>query len=163
MNRPLLRHSIQSEAIITVLLIILAPALFAQRGSNSAVTYAHWENSYEHAFSAEVPQGWTVRGGLFRLGFSDERPMLDIISPDGKINIRLGDVAIPSYSHPNQYHPREGENYDLGAQAQMTVALYRSGEEFAKLYAVQRFLRQFNALDPQSNDGAAPVHDYIPD
>jgi len=163
MLRPLLRHSIQSEAIITVLLIILAPALFAQRGSNSAVTYAHWENSYEHAFSAEVPQGWTVRGGLFRLGFSDERPMLDIISPDGKINIRLGDVAIPSYSLPNQYHPREGENYDLGAQAQMTVALYRSGEEFAKLYAVQRFLRQCNALDPQSNDGAAPVHDYIPD
>ena len=153
---------LSSVGFVLSVSIAVAMPVVSQRGPNSAPAYTRWEDSYEHAFALEVPQGWTVRGGMFRLGFSDERPMVDIISPDGKINIRLGDVAIPSYSFPNQLHSREGESYDLGAQAQMTVARYRTGEEFAKLYAVQRFLRQCNSLDPQPIEGAAPVHDYIP-
>lgn len=153
---------LSSVGFVLSLSIAVAIPVVSQRGPNSTPAYTRWEDSYEHAFALEVPQGWTVRGGLFRLGFSDERVMVDLISPDGKINIRLGDVAIPSYSLPNQFHSREGELYDLGAQAQMTVARYRTGEEFAKLYALQRFLRQCNSLDPQPIEGAAPVHDYVP-
>jgi hypothetical protein len=133
--------------------------------ANAGAAVSGWikfEDPYEHAFTAEVPQGWTVKGGIFRLGYSDSRPMLDMISPDGKTQIRFGDVAIPSYSVPNQYHAREGEPYDLGAQAQMTVARYRSGQDFAQLYAIQRFVRLCQKLDPQAADTTSPVRDYVP-
>ncbi len=127
-----------------------------------ALSWTRFEDPYEHAFAVEVPQGWTIKGGLFRLGYSDTRIMLDLASPDGKTNIRFGDVAIPSYSVPSQYHSREGEPYDLGAQAQMTVARYRSGQEFAQLYALQRFLRLCQRLEPRPAGGEAPVHEYVP-
>ena len=117
----------------------------------------------EHAFTVDVPRGWTVKGGLFRLGYSDERPMVDMRSPDGQINLRLGDVAIPTYALPTPpYHTREGEVYDLGAQAQMIVARYRTGPEFAVLYAPSRFSEVCH--NPQS-DSSAPeisVADYLP-
>jgi hypothetical protein len=133
--------------------------------ANAGAAVSSWikfEDPYEHAFTVEVPQDWTVKGGIFRLGYSDTRPMLDMTSPDGKTQIRLGDVAIPSYAVPNQYHAREGEPYDLGAQAQMTVARYRSGQDFAPLYAIQRFVRLCQKLEPQGSDTTPPVRDYVP-
>ena len=69
-------------------------------------------------------------------------------SPDGKVNIRLGDVAIPTYFVPIQFH-HEGEVYDLGAQAQGRVARYRSGQEFANSYGKVRFARVCQNLTPQ--------------
>lgn len=116
----------------------------------------------EHAFMLDVPSGWTVRGGLFRLGYSDERPMVDMRSPDGQIDLRLGDVAVPTYATPSPNHTREGEVYNLGAQAQMIVARYRTGPEFAVLYAPSRFSDICH--NPQS-DATAPeltVADYLP-
>ena len=104
-----------------------------------AADWTNFQDPLEQSFTADVPQGWIVKGGLFRLGYSDARPMIDMRSPDGRINVRFGDVAIPSYFVPNPYHPKEGDIYDLGAQAQMTVANYRSGQEFAALYASARF------------------------
>jgi hypothetical protein len=127
--------------------------------ASADVTWVRFEDPFEHAFALEVPQGWTAKGGLFRLGFSDQRPMVDLRSPDGKINIRLGDVSIPSYAVPNQFHQREGEIYDLGAQAQMVVAKYRSGPEFAVLYSRGRF--QSLCRNPQADQ--ADVDFSVPD
>jgi hypothetical protein len=93
----------------------------------------------EQAFTIDVPQGWIARGGAFRMGYSDVRPMVDVVSPDGKINVRVGDVAIPIYYVPDRLHPAEGSLYDLGAQAQMTIARYRKGDEYAAAYARMRF------------------------
>lgn len=132
-------------------------------GSTAAgVTWVKFEDPFEHAFELEVPQGWTAKGGLFRLGFSDQRPMVDLRSPDGKINIRLGDVSIPTYVVPNQFHQREGEVYDLGAQAQMVVAKYRTGPEFAVLYSRGRF--QSLCRNPQADqaDVDFSLRDYLP-
>ena len=134
----------------------------AGAATGAGVEWVKFEDPGEKAFTLEVPQGWTVRGGLFRLGFSDERAMVDMTSPDGKINVRLGDVAIPTYETPNQYHPREGEIYDLGAQAQLIVARYRSGPEFVVLYSHVRFYRlcQHPAADAADVNFALP--DYVP-
>jgi len=130
--------------------------------SDSALAWTKFQDPLEHAFTVDVPQGWTAKGGLFRLGYSDARPMLDLLSPDGRINIRLGDVAIPAYFVPNQYH-REGENYDLGAQAQLTVAHYRSGQEYAAAYSQSRFQNVCGSLSAQPVNPNAPVRDYIPE
>jgi hypothetical protein len=74
------------------------------------VQWTKYQDPTEHAFTVDVPAaGWTVRGGLYRLGYSDGRAMVDLTSPDGKINVRLGDMAIPVYFVPDQLHSREGQ------------------------------------------------------
>jgi len=112
------------------------------QGMAPAESWTVFQDPFEKAFTLEVPEGWTVRGGLFRLGYSDARPMVDLTSPDGRINVRLGDLAIPAYAVPSQYHSHEGDIVDLGAQAQLVIARYRSGPEFAVLYSHVRFTQQ---------------------
>ena len=126
-------------------------------GAPSGGAWQKYQDPLEQAFTLDVPNGWTVKGGMFRLGYSDHRIMVDMTSPDGKTNIRFGDVAIPTYFLPNPYH-REGEVYDLGAQAQGRVARYRSGEEFAKSYGRVRFARTCQSLTPQPNIQPALTH-----
>ena len=130
--------------------------------AGATLRWEQFQDPMEHAFGLAVPQGWTVRGGLFRLGYSDERPMVDLRSPDGTIEIRLGDVAVPSYTVPNQYHAQEGEVYDLGAQARLIVARYRTGPEFAVLYSHARFGRECRNPQADAEDAAATMPDYLP-
>lgn len=126
--------------------------LIALIGSSaSAQSFVKFEDSLEHAFNLDVPQGWTAKGGAFRMGYSDVRTMVDLTSPDGKINVRFGDVSIPVYFVPNQYHPTEGSIYDLGAQAQMTVAQYRNGADYMVKYAQSRFAGICRSYTPQQN------------
>jgi hypothetical protein len=134
----------------------------APPSSDAKLTWTQFQDPFERAFSLEVPQGWTVRGGLFRMGYSDERPMVDLTSPDGRINIRIGDVTIPVYMVPNQYHPREGQINDLGAQAQLVVAKYRSGPEFAVLYSHVRFYQFCRNPSANTQDLDFVMPDYIP-
>ena len=123
----------------------------AATGATSGdVAWGKYEDPLEQAFTLEVPKGWTVKGGMFRLGYSDHRRMVDMTSPDGKINVRVGDVAIPTYFLPNQYH-HEGEVYDLGAQAQGRVARYRSGQEFAQAYGRGSICAGMPELDAAAN------------
>ena len=145
-----------------VLTCLLTGALAAEAQSPATVSWSQFQDPMEKAFSLDVPQGWVVRGGLFRLGYSDERPMVDVRSPDGTIEIRLGDVAIPSYAVPNQLHSREGEVYDLGAQAQMIVARYRTGPQFAVLYSHARFGAACRNPQADSQDAGFTVPDYLP-
>jgi len=133
-------------------------------GSAQGVSVSSWsqfQDPFEKAFTLEVPQGWTVKGGLFRLGYSDERPMVDLLSPDGAIEIRVGDVAIPTYTAPTPNHP-EGSVYDLGAQAQMIVARYRTGPEYAVLYSHARFGSQCHNPQTDTADAGFTVPDYLP-
>jgi hypothetical protein len=141
--------------------VLLMPTGYSQSGSAiraAAGTDDEWvkfQDPLERAFTVDVPRGWTVKGGEFRLGFSDHRMMVDLRSPDGKTNIRFGDVSIPVYAPPDQFH-REGASYDLGAQAQLTAARYRTGEEFAKAYALTRFMRSCQSLNVQKSDPLPP-------
>jgi hypothetical protein len=130
--------------------------------ADAKIEWTSFQDPFEKAFVVDVPRGWTVKGGLFRLGYSDERPMVDIISPDGSVNIRLGDISVPAYTVPQQYHEREGEVYDLGAQAQMIVERYRTGPEFAVSYAQARFAK--SCRNPQADlpDSDFSARDYLP-
>ena len=134
----------------------------AANDSNTNAGWTQFQDPFEHAFSLSVPQGWTVQGGLFRFGFSDERPMVSIKSPDGKIDLRIGDVTIPSYTAPNGYYTREGQPYDLGAQAQLVVARYRTGPQYAVLYSKARFgsVCRNAQENPSQIDFSMP--DYLP-
>ena len=130
--------------------------------ASASLAWTQFQDPFEQAFTAEVPQGWTARGGLFRMGLSDERLMVDITSPDGQVNVRLGDVAIPTYTEPNQYHARVGEIYDLGAQAQLVVARYRSGPQFAVSYSHVRFYQACHDAVPDTSNVDFDLPNYIP-
>jgi hypothetical protein len=144
------------------LIWVILLAANAWPATDLSVKWVQFQDPFEHAFTVDVPKGWTARGGLFRLGYSDARPMIDLVSPDGGTNIRLGDVAIPAYFVPNQLH-KEGEVYDLGAQGQLTVARYRSGQEYAAAYGQSRFKAICANVSPQPIDSAPAVRDYVPD
>ena len=139
MSSKLAVHTI--AAILTVTLACtrqIAQETKPSSGSNSATQWTKFQDPFERAFTEDVPQGWIAKGGLYRIGYSDIRPMLDMQSPDGAIGIRIGDVAIPIYAPPDRLHA-EGKLNDLGAQAQGRFARYRTGKEFAALYAQSRF------------------------
>jgi hypothetical protein len=72
-------------------------------------------------------------------------------------------VSIPTYFVPNQHHPQEGTTLDLGAQAQLTVARYRSGQEYAGAYAQVRFRGVCRNLNRRQPDPSAPVKDFLPE
>src|SRR3974377_1340440 len=61
--------------------------LVSAEGMGKTQSWTTFQDPFERAFTVEVPQGWAVRGGLFRLGITDERPMVDLTSPDGRINV----------------------------------------------------------------------------
>lgn len=130
--------------------------------STTKIEWTQFQDPFEKSFTVEVPKGWTVKGGLFRLGYSDQRPMVDLVSPDGTINLRLGDISIPSYTVPQQFHEREGEVYDLGAQAQMIVERYRTGPEFAVLYSQARFAKLCRNPQTDAQDSDFSAQDYLP-
>jgi hypothetical protein len=120
--------------------------------------WARMEDPREHAFALDVPRSWTWKGGAYRLGYGDIRVMVDVWSPDGKTNLRYGDLWFAqSYALPNQYH-REGEEQDLGALGRGIYAAYRTGQQFAELYARQSFRGVCRTLTPQRTDPPS-VHD----
>lgn len=88
--------------------------------------------------------------------------MVDLTSPDGRVNVRLDDLSIPAYTVPNPYHQREGEIYDLGAQAQLIVARYRTGPEFVVNYSHARFCRNCSDAAADTGQKDLTVPDYIP-
>jgi len=84
--------------------ILSSPPMNAALPPAVDIIRVKFEDPFEQAFTVEVPQGWTVRGGLFRLGYSDYRPMIDLVSPDGSINIHPFRRRSRSHllsSHPN--------------------------------------------------------------
>jgi len=79
---------------------LLVPLAQDARAAAPNGSWTRFEDPIERAFTLDVPQGWTARGGLFRLGLSDYRPMVDLKSPDGRTNIRLGDVSSLHIPYP---------------------------------------------------------------
>src|ERR1035441_619868 len=75
--------------------VILAVALAFRRGSGlfaeGGVSWITVRDTREQAFSIDVPKGWKTYGGMFRFSSVDARPFVDMTSPDGKTNIRVGD------------------------------------------------------------------------
>ncbi len=118
--------------------------------------------SPEHGFVLDVPKDWAVKAGMLRLGYSDVRLMVDVKSPDGKVNVRLGEVSIPAYALPTPSHPREGDFVDLGAQAQLTVASYRTGQQYAEKYAQSRFKELCKSLTPDAHAPSISIPDNLP-
>lgn len=106
---------------------------------SSKLKWVRFDDPTEHAISMEVPQGWEVKGGLFRFGYFDVRWMLDLVSPDGKVVLRLDDASVPPYVPPGPNTPPAGQAFNKPQQFQMMVEDYRTGQSYAETYAEGRF------------------------
>src|ERR1700731_1925959 len=77
-----------------------APTSKAAETKTPAISWVPFDDPAERAFSMQVPQGWKVGGGLYRFGPPDPRGMIDVLSPDGKIDLRFGDSHVPPFAVP---------------------------------------------------------------
>jgi hypothetical protein len=114
--------------------VLLSSILFVCQAviAQSAPQWVSVVDPHEHAFSMDIPKGWKANGGLFRSNAVDARPFVDMYSPDGRTNIRIGDASIPSYDLPNA---RLQALRSIGP----LVAPYASGDVFAGKYGQDRF------------------------
>jgi hypothetical protein len=125
------------------------PGQSVQTGDLGA-TSASWvtmRDTREKAFSIQVPQGWKTYGGLFRYSTIDTRMIVDVTSPDGLTNLRVGDSTVPPYRVPGPFlRPGPG------------VAAYASGSVFATKYGQARFAPMCQGLHLTKSDALAPKY-----
>lgn len=156
-----------AAVLINIFLIARGPALnLSAAGVPAAgdptVRWSNFTDPAEGAFSMEVPQGWKITGGVYRFGPLDPRAMVDMVSPDGKTDLRFGDAHVPPFATLSQSMRnlgwREGHPYNPNGAAQEVVANYRPGWVFADLYGQGRFGSQCQHLSLKSMKQADPVH-----
>jgi hypothetical protein len=125
------------------------PGQSGQTGELGA-TSARWvtvRDTREKAFSIQVPQGWKTYGGLFRFSTIDARMIVDMTSPDGLTDLRIGDSTVPPYRVPGPFlRPGPG------------VAAYTSGNVFATKYGQARFAPMCQGLHLTKSDALAPKY-----
>lgn len=102
-----------------------------------ALQWTRFVDPRERAFSADVPQGWSSQGGLFRFGAVDVRFGLETRSPDGGIMVRFGDPNIGTFV-TGAIGYGEGATFSPGYGQMMTVRQYVPPAQFAVEYASQR-------------------------
>ena len=143
----------------------LTPGLLLLALSGAGAQSVSWttvRDTVEQAFSIDVPRGWKIEGGFLRKGPLDPRAEIDMTSPDGRVNLRVGDFAIPPYTVPtgNMEHLgfREGKEYAPGHPPTVTmVARYRAGGDFADLYGQARFSKSCQTLEAKSMKSVDPI------
>jgi hypothetical protein len=113
----------------------------------TAVSWVTVRDAREQAFSIEVPQGWKTYGGLFRYSTIDARMVVDMTSPDGLTNIRVGDTMVPPYRVPGPFLP-PGPG----------VAAYVAGNVFATKYGQARFASMCQGVQLTKSDAVTPKY-----
>lgn len=117
--------------ILTALALIVCitpPAVWAN------LQWRKWQDPNEGAFSINVPAGWRVEGGLVRNAPVDVRLNVLLTSPDGMVQIRIGDAMIPPFVTPNQMLTQtgsgEGRWYSPGYGVRFLVQRYLPASYF---------------------------------
>src|SRR3569833_4741944 len=101
-----------------------------------AVQWTTFTDPSDHAFTVEVPAGWQVQGSLRRFSTQDVRSEVVARSPDGSMEVFLGDQSVPFFAMPTQMTQwaglREGSIFLLGYGNNAVIARYVPGEAFAQ-------------------------------
>ncbi|MGO9256282.1 MAG: hypothetical protein ACLQU1_08275 [Bryobacteraceae bacterium] len=127
----------------------------AQGGGQPSADWVVVHDTQENAFSIEVPKGWKISGGAYRLGANNPRFLIDMTSPDGHTNLRVGDSAVPAFTVPHFGAP-EGTRYSTGVDWGI-AARYLPGKDFAVAYAQGRFRGMCQDMQLKSADLLPPV------
>lgn len=118
-----------SRVVLALALSLLSAAAHAQQ-----VDYVSWRDPNEGAFTAEVPRGWGVVGGLIRPAPGDIRIVLELRSPDGRIDIGVGDRDLPTFGLPTPLYTQMGARQGTRIDNGVVLSDYEPGELFAQDY-----------------------------
>jgi hypothetical protein len=111
--------------------LVAAPA-WAQ---TQAANWVQFVDPTEKAFALEVPQGWSVKGGTKRFSTVIAKLWVTAASPDGAIQVFVGDPAITPFMVPKNGQAEGTALPPSSAVVPPAVTLsYRAGAEFAKFY-----------------------------
>lgn len=129
-----------------------------------ALQFVRWQDPNERAFTVEVPEGWHVRGGLVRHSPTDCRRGVNLVSPDGNIDVFLMDPRIPLFALPTQTLAitgiTVGSYYRLQDGTEAFVRRYVPGANFAYEYATRRFsneLTNFSIVENRNRPDIASI------
>jgi hypothetical protein len=120
--------STKAKTLALAVALISSTALISPAWSQG---YTKFVDPRESAFSIEVPQGWSVQGGLLRHSALAYNFVLQLQSPDGQ-HIEIGDANILPFTAPGPGLPPPGSKYPIGQGVVMMVAPYKSGVQFAQ-------------------------------
>jgi len=113
--------------------------------------FVTWRDPRENAFELGVPAGWKVTGGWIRQNAVDAGGFVQVQSPDGKIQIFLGDPDPHSYQTPSRMSQmmglREGQTTPNGLGGKIVISRYLSGSQFAEQFIHSRVCRNAAITD----------------
>lgn len=116
----------------------------------ATVSWIHYTDTAESAFSMDVPAGWQIQGGMYRFGYFDVRWMMDARTLDGKEVLRIDDADIPPYVLPSANTGRDGQPYTRPQQFQMMVSSYKEAQGYGETYAKHRFGTVCTTMTPHA-------------
>jgi hypothetical protein len=120
----------------------------ASGGANTFFTT--WHDPRENAFELGVPKGWKVTGGWIRKNAVDAGGVVRAQSPDGKIQIIIGDPNIQSYQTPGRASQmmglREGQPVANGGSS-VIISRFLSGSQFAQQFIRSTMCREAAVTD----------------
>jgi hypothetical protein len=157
-----MRYPFVAVAILLPAITCSSQSANSAQAHSSVSAWATFQDPAERAFQVQVPRDWKVTGGLYRFGQLDPRIMVDMVSPDGKTDIRLGDYRVPPFAPLTptlmSLGFREGSRYSPRNVAQEVIADYRPGWVFADVYGQGRFTSLCRHLSLKRMQKDKPVH-----
>lgn len=125
------------------------------RADAGPATFASWTDPKEGEFTIQVPRGWQVAGGAYRLSASDVRNTVSMESPDGQIHIFIGDANLGGFTEPTQMLAysglREGGVQPLNDGTRLEIRRYMPGQQLARAFVQSRLSQQCSGLQVESN------------
>lgn len=112
--------------------------------NKKAGRYSAWTDPREHAFTLDVPAGWTIDGGLYRLDASQVHVQVHGFAPNGAGMVFIGDAQRPkNYVEPNmqlmQLGLMQGANYSPNGGAPWLCWPFQAADAYAQGWLQQRF------------------------
>lgn len=107
------------------------------------IQFVRWTEPREHAFSLEVPRGWSVQGQLTYLSPIDPQSFVRVQSPDKKITVVFGDPELLTREVPTQMGRmqagvNEGQIFRTQTGGPAMLQRYMTGREYAKAHVTWR-------------------------
>jgi hypothetical protein len=113
----------------------------AAAAANRGLRFVRWNDPKEHAYSVEVPQGWTVDGGAYRVEPSDVRMMNRVTSPENDMMVQVGNQNLPqTFIVPTPLMMRtyrgvpEGVPFSPNHMSQMMLLRYMPALDYNRWY-----------------------------
>ncbi|MDE2180439.1 MAG: hypothetical protein KGJ40_06290 [candidate division NC10 bacterium] len=103
----------------------------------------------EHAFTIDVPEGWSVQGGMRRFSATVVSPWLVAISPNRGIELFFSHPDLRIYIVPTQWTQMQGIREGMVLPDQSVAQRYLPGATFAGQWGAARIAQSCTGVSPK--------------